>query len=64
MEQKCTRLISQTKEMEKNLSAAENAKKQAEETSHQIGTKLAKVQAEKYVYIIHSSGNGSHPKEE
>ena len=32
-----------------SLNAAEIAKKIAEETAHQIGTKLSQVQAEKYI---------------
>jgi len=48
MEKKCARMISQTKDMEKSLTAAESAKKLAEETAHQIGAKLAQVQAEKF----------------
>eukprot|EP00111_Clytia_hemisphaerica_P011946 TCONS_00035099-protein len=48
MEQKCTRMIANTKDMEKNLKSAEEAKQHAEETSHQIGMKLAQVQTERH----------------
>lgn len=50
MEQNCSRMIIQTKEMEKRLSIAESQKKSSEEIAHQIGAKLAKVQTERKTF--------------
>ena len=47
MEQNCARMIAQTKEMEKKVALTDAQNKQAEKISHQLGAKLAAVQAEK-----------------
>ena len=47
MEQNCSRMINQTKEMEKKLALTEAQNKQSETIAHQLGAKLAETQAQK-----------------
>ena len=47
MEQNCSRMINQTKEMEKKLALTEAQNKQSETIAHQLGAKLAATQAQK-----------------